>query len=86
LVVTGRSQFWIVGGWVIRLLVAGFGRALAMRQVDKTLANYLQTTAGVLLKVLVLIALLSVLGIETTSFACPSSALRGSVVAVAAAR
>src|SRR5262245_56042507 len=73
--VLGALAIWIVGGWVIRLLVAGFGRALAMRQVDTTLAGYLKTTAGVVLKILVLIALLSVLGIETTSFAALLAAL-----------
>jgi small conductance mechanosensitive channel len=71
----GALAIWIVGGWVIRLGVAGFGRALAMRQVDKTLASYLQTGAGAVLKVLVFIALLSVLGIETTSFAALLAAL-----------
>jgi len=71
----GALALWIIGGWVIRLLVAGFGRALALRQVDKTLASYLETSARVLLKVLVLIAILSVLGIETTSFAALVAAL-----------
>jgi small conductance mechanosensitive channel len=67
--VLGALAIWFVGGWVIRLLVSGLGRALALRRVDPTLASYLQTSAGVLLRVLVFIALLSVLGIETTSFA-----------------
>ena len=47
----GALAVWIVGGWVIRLLVSGLGRGLALRRVDPTLASYLQTSAGVLLRV-----------------------------------
>ena len=65
----GALAVWIVGGWIVKLLRAGLGRAMSARQVDKTLANYLDASANVLLKVLVLVAIFGVLGIETTSFA-----------------
>ncbi|MFN8988856.1 MAG: mechanosensitive ion channel family protein [Betaproteobacteria bacterium] len=67
--VLGALAVWIVGGWVIRLLRAGLGRTLLARQVDPTLSRYAEASANVLLKLLLFVAVLSVLGIETTSFA-----------------
>lgn len=65
----GALAVWIVGGWIVRLVRAGLGRAMDVRHVDKTLASYVDASANVLMKVLVLIAILGVMGIETTSFA-----------------
>ena len=42
---------------------------MKLRHMDVTLARYLDTSASVVLQVLVLIAVLGVLGVETTSFA-----------------
>jgi small conductance mechanosensitive channel len=60
---------WIVGGWAIHLIRGAFSRAMRVRRVDATLARYLDASANVLLKALVLITILGVLGIQTTSFA-----------------
>jgi small conductance mechanosensitive channel len=65
----GALAVWVVGGWIIRFVRASLRRFLTVRHVDSTLAGYLDATAGVLLKLLVLIAIFGVLGIETTSFA-----------------
>jgi small conductance mechanosensitive channel len=65
----GALAVWIIGGWVIRLVRAALGRFLTARHVDSTLAGYLDASANVLMKILVLIGVLGVLGIETTSFA-----------------
>jgi len=65
----GAGAIWVVGGWGIKLIRAALGRFMKIRQVDLTLARYLDTSAEVLLRVLLLIAILGVLGIETTSFA-----------------
>jgi len=73
--VLGGIAVWIVGGWAIKLLSAGLGRLLVARQVDRTLAGYVRTSANILMKILVLIAVFSVLGIETTSFAALLAAL-----------
>jgi len=71
----GAIAVWVVGGWVIKLLRVGLGRTLEARHVDRTLAGYIQASANVLMKILVLIAVFSVLGIETTSFAALLAAL-----------
>ena len=60
---------WIVGGWAIHLIRGAFSRSMRVRHVDATLTRYLDASANVLLKALVLIAILGVLGIQTTSFA-----------------
>jgi small conductance mechanosensitive channel len=65
----GALAVWVVGGWIVRLVRAGLARAMDARHVDKTLASYIDASANVLMKVLVLIAILGVMGIETTSFA-----------------
>jgi small conductance mechanosensitive channel len=67
--VLSAAAIWIVGGWAIHLIRGAFSRAMRIRHVDATLTRYLDASANVLLKVLVLIAILGVLGIQTTSFA-----------------
>lgn len=71
----GAIAVWILGGWVIRLIRAALGRVMDARHIDKTLAGYLDASANILMKILVLIAVLGVLGIETTSFAALLAAL-----------
>lgn len=71
----GAVAVWIVGGWVIRLVRLALGRGLLARKVDTTLSRYVEAGANVLLKLLLFVAVLSVLGIETTSFAALLAAL-----------
>jgi small conductance mechanosensitive channel len=65
----GAAAIWLIGSWAIRLLRAAFKQSMRVRQVDITLATYLDTGAAAVLQLLVLIAVLGVLGVETTSFA-----------------
>jgi small conductance mechanosensitive channel len=71
----GAIAIWVVGGWVIKLIRAALGRTLTKQHVDKTMAGYIEASANVLMKILVLIAIFGVLGIETTSFAALLAAL-----------
>jgi len=71
----GAVAVWIIGGWVIRLLRIAIERGLLARKVDPTLSSYLEAGANVMLKLLLFVAVLSVLGIETTSFAALLAAL-----------
>jgi small conductance mechanosensitive channel len=73
--ILGAIAVWIVGGWIIKVLRAALGRTLLARKVDPTLSRYAEASANVLLKLLLFIAVLSVLGIETTSFAALLAAL-----------
>jgi small conductance mechanosensitive channel len=65
----GAAALWIVGGWFVKLVRTALNRFLNVRHFDATLAAYVEASAGVLLQVLLFIAVLGVLGIETTSFA-----------------
>ena len=78
----GAVALWIAGGWVIRLLRAALSRFLHLRNFDVTLASYVEGSAAILLQVLLFIAVLGVLGIETTSFA---ALLAAAALAVGAA-
>lgn len=71
----GAIAVWIVGSWVIRLIRAIVARTMAQQKVDATLASYIDAGANVMMKILVFIAILSVLGVETTSFAALLAAL-----------
>jgi small conductance mechanosensitive channel len=67
--ILGAIAVWILGAWLIKFLRAALGRTLLARKVDPTLARYSEAGANVLLELLLFVAVLSVLGIETTSFA-----------------
>jgi small conductance mechanosensitive channel len=58
----------IIGLWVIRLLLRTFRKVLRLRDVDPTLQPFLSSIVSVILKVLLLLTVASMTGIETTSF------------------
>lgn len=60
---------WIIGSWIIKALGRLAGKGMAARHVDATLARYLKASLGVVLKILLIVAILGIFGIETTSFA-----------------
>lgn len=65
----GAVVIWLVGSWAIKVVRAAMRRFMRVRRLDPTLAIYMDTGAGAVLQLLVLIAVLGVLGVETTSFA-----------------
>jgi small conductance mechanosensitive channel len=65
----GALALWIVGGWIIRIVARIAKNAMELRHVDKTLANYANAAIRVGLRILLVIAILGVFGIETTSLA-----------------
>lgn len=58
----------IVGLWLINRFVALFQRGMDARKLEATLAGFLRNLVSIGLKVLLLIAVASTVGIETTSF------------------
>ncbi|MFT4173814.1 MAG: mechanosensitive ion channel family protein [Rhodocyclaceae bacterium] len=65
----GAVILWIIGGWAINLARRLFTRAMRMRGLDATLTEYLESAMAVVLRILLIIAILSLFGIETASFA-----------------
>ncbi len=60
---------YIVGRWVIRGVRGVARRALDHRHLDPTLAKYIDQTLGVLLTILLVIAALGVVGVQTNTLA-----------------
>jgi len=65
----GAVVVWIIGGWIISLLVKALSKAMQRRKIDATLVKYAEGGAKVALRILLVIVIFSLLGIETTSFA-----------------
>lgn len=65
----GALLLWIVGRTLIRWVRAMARHNLEKRKLDVTLVRYLDSVLGVLLNLLLLLAALSLFGVETTSFA-----------------
>jgi small conductance mechanosensitive channel len=67
--IAGAIALWIVGGWVIRIIARLAKNAMQLRSVDRTLASYADAAIRVGLRIILVIAILGVFGIETTSLA-----------------
>ncbi|MFZ5877892.1 MAG: mechanosensitive ion channel family protein [Chloroflexota bacterium] len=65
----GAVVIWIVGGWLINLAGKAARAALGRRKTDLTLAKYAEGGVVIGLRILLVVAILGMLGIETTSFA-----------------
>ena len=64
----GALAVWIIGGWLIKFLVKGFEGLMKKSKLDISLQPFLKGLIRVLLKVMLVISVLSMLGIEMTSF------------------
>ncbi|MBN1350805.1 mechanosensitive ion channel [candidate division KSB1 bacterium] len=58
----------IVGLWVIKLIVRGLKKVLEARNVDSSLRGFLASISGVLLKIMLVISVASMVGIDVVSF------------------
>src|SRR5262245_16891249 len=67
--IAGAIALWLVGRWLIRLMLRIVHRTLERESVDPTLSRYLQTAVSVLLTVALGITLLGFFGVQTTTFA-----------------
>jgi small conductance mechanosensitive channel len=65
----GAVAIWIIGGWIIRFIARLAASAMGRHSVEPTLSRYAESTLKVVLRVILVIAILSVVGVETTSFA-----------------
>lgn len=64
----GAILVWIIGGIVIKVLIKSFEKILNKRDIDPSLKPFLKGIVGALLKVMLVISVLSMLGIQMTSF------------------
>ena len=58
----------VVGFWIIKRVIKGMNRVLGHKAVDDTLQKFMTSVIDVLLKILLLVAVAGMVGVETTSF------------------
>ena len=57
-----------VGWWIINKVSARLGKLVGLRNADLALQGFISTLANIVLKILLLVSVASMIGIETTSF------------------
>lgn len=60
---------WVFGTWLIKRIVIGFRKLMQKKELEESLQKFLLNLINWSLKILLVVAILSKLGIETTSFA-----------------
>lgn len=58
----------VVGLWIINRVVAMFRKGMEAREVEPSLAGFVESLSSILFKALLLVSVASMVGIETTSF------------------
>ncbi|MBE0469994.1 MAG: mechanosensitive ion channel [Methyloprofundus sp.] len=66
--ILGAIIVWVIGSWIVNIIVSAFGKAMVKTKTDASLQPFLKGLAGSLLKVMLVITVLGMLGIEMTSF------------------
>jgi small conductance mechanosensitive channel len=67
--ILGAIAIWIVGRWLIGLVLRMMGTGLRKQQIDPTLIRYIHSAVAAVLNIVLVIAILGLFGVETTSFA-----------------
>lgn len=65
----------VIGLWVIKIVVKAIIRSMEKKDVDITLRGFIRSFLSILLKVMLIISVVSMLGIEMTSFVAILTAL-----------
>jgi small conductance mechanosensitive channel len=64
----GAIIVWIVGGWVINAILSGIEKVMQRSKTEASLRPFLKSLTSMMLKVMLVITVLGMLGIEMTSF------------------
>ncbi|HZL12212.1 MAG TPA: mechanosensitive ion channel domain-containing protein [Prolixibacteraceae bacterium] len=64
----GAIVVFIIGGWIIKGITRGFSSMMEKRKMDESLKPFLKSIVNIMLKTLLVISVLSMVGIEMTSF------------------
>jgi small conductance mechanosensitive channel len=73
--IVGALIAFLLGRWVIGKMVGWTQRMLEKREFDPTLARYVVSLVSIVLNVFLIIGILSIFGVETTSFAALIAAM-----------
>jgi len=66
--VVGAILTLIIGFWIIGMITRGIGKLMERNGFDETIRPFLTSLAGVGLKIMLLLAVAGMFGVETTSF------------------
>lgn len=66
--VLGAVVLWVLGSWAIKIIGNLSGRGMRAQKLDPTLIRYFEATIRVILRIVLVIAILAIFGIQTTSF------------------
>ena len=58
----------VIGLWIIKKLVVALDKVLEKKEVDQSLKGFLNSLFSILLKILLVLSVIEMVGIETTSF------------------
>ncbi len=64
----GAILVFIIGSWIIKILMKNFSKILEGRKIDDSLKPFLKSLIGILLRVMLVISVLGMIGIQMTSF------------------
>lgn len=67
--VIGAILIWIIGSWVIKILLKTVKKVMAKGDYDESLSKFLLNLINWILKIVLIIVVLGTVGVETTSFA-----------------
>lgn len=67
--IIGAIIIWIIGSWIIKKITKAVKKVMTKSNYEESLQKFLLNLLGWTLKILLILAILSQLGIETTSFA-----------------
>jgi small conductance mechanosensitive channel len=73
--ILGAILFFIIGLWIINAVTRLLGKVMERRHIDTSLQSFLSSMISVGLKVLLLVSVAGMVGIETTSFIAVIGAL-----------
>jgi small conductance mechanosensitive channel len=73
--ILGAIAVWVIGRWLIGVVLRLTGVALTKQHIDPTLMRYLSSILNVVLNVILVIVILGYFGVETTSFAALIAAM-----------
>lgn len=58
----------VIGLWIIKMIMNVIGRNMEKRDVDATVRQFIRSLLGALLKIMLVIAVISMIGVEMTGF------------------
>jgi small conductance mechanosensitive channel len=67
--ILGAFFFWVVGRWLIRVVIRLVRAALERQQIDPTLYRYVDSVLSATLNVVLIVGILGYFGVQTTTFA-----------------